>query len=103
MLRRRWEGPRGRHEVAGKVCAVERELGRGWPAAQLGAHQAALLQLQPLLQSSLSVDFLHELDPLSLLLFPETLLTFSFLKTFTKWVIVIEIHPRWRSTLGICI
>lgn len=103
MLRRRWEGPWGRHEVSGKVRAEERELGRGRLAAQLRAHQAVLLQLQPLLQSSLSVDFLHELDPLSLLLFPETLLTLSFLKTFTEWVIVVEFHPRWRSTLGICI
>lgn len=92
-----------RHKVAGKVRAVERELGRRRPTAQLRAHQAVLLQLQPLLQSPLSVDFLHELDPLSLLLFPETFLTFSFLKTFTKRVIVVKFHPWWRSTLGICI
>lgn len=103
LLWRLLEGLRGLQEVTRQLRAVERGLWHGCPCAQLRARQAMLLELHPLLQGPLAVHLLHELDPLPLLLLPETLLPFPFLKTFTKGVVVIELHPWRRAALWICI
>lgn len=102
LLRRLRKGPWRLQEVTRQVRAVEWGLGHGCPCAQLRAHQAVLLQLHPLLQRSLAVHLLHELDSLPLLLFSETLLPFPFLKTFTEGVVVIKLHPWRRAALWIC-